>query len=476
MKDKKKIIIPVVVAVIVIIAVVIIGITTLKKKAETTKIDIDTKSYVADLSKYIEKIDDTKDVEETKESISSEIVTLQKKYPNSESVSISSVELLNTLSSSKAQSTKGLKDTLQGALAKVGQTVDKLIYKSKVEPNVVTIASSTVCEKYGSSSKYCLDGTSKKLNAYIYVNDELKLIQSGNAVASYSTIELNQFIPLKIGDDFEVVFKITVEGNAGVPISEIISLNNLFYGENISYISYDGENWNDLFNLTWTYHNHSYKSQVACIKAFTVLNKINSTVTLTINDECNPVEIIATVLNQYGNPVNSGQVIFNIEGNEYTVDIINGISKLNYIFKSSGVKLIKVSFNSDKYTGSSSNITIHSKQVSIVANDMVSCHNGTFYYSIRLIDDDSNPVANKEIKFKINDKVYVVSTDSNGIAKVSLKLAFGSYNIEIGFNDVINNEGYNLTKKITLKSSITTLANEVCLLPAASKGEILTNL
>ena len=95
MKDKKKIIIPVVVAVIVIIAVVIIGITTLKKKAETTKIDIDTKSYVADLSKYIEKIDDTKDVEETKESISSEIVTLQKKYPNSESVSLSSVELLN---------------------------------------------------------------------------------------------------------------------------------------------------------------------------------------------------------------------------------------------------------------------------------------------------------------------------------------------------------------------------------------------
>ena len=78
MKDKKKIIIPVVVAVIVIIAVVIIGITTLKKKAETTKIDTDTKSYVADLSKYIEKIDDTKDVEETKESISSEIVTLQK--------------------------------------------------------------------------------------------------------------------------------------------------------------------------------------------------------------------------------------------------------------------------------------------------------------------------------------------------------------------------------------------------------------
>ena len=58
MKDKKKIIIPVVVAVIVIIAVVIIGITTLKKKAETTKIDIDTKSYVADLSKYIEKIEE----------------------------------------------------------------------------------------------------------------------------------------------------------------------------------------------------------------------------------------------------------------------------------------------------------------------------------------------------------------------------------------------------------------------------------
>ena len=101
MKDKKKIIIPVVVAVIVIIAVVIVGITTLKKKAETTKIDTDTKSYVADLSKYIEKIDDTKDVEDTKDEVSSEIVTLQRKYPNSEGVSLSSslISVIGQLSS-----------------------------------------------------------------------------------------------------------------------------------------------------------------------------------------------------------------------------------------------------------------------------------------------------------------------------------------------------------------------------------------
>lgn len=170
MKDKKKIILAVV-AIIVVVILLVVEITLYKSK-NTTKLDTDTKTYVSELSKYVENIDDKKDLQETKEEVSNKIVSLQKKYPNSEGVSLSSLELLNTLSNTNATSTQNLKDTLQGALDKVGNTVEKLIYKSKVEPEVVTIPSSTVCAKYGSGSKYCLDGYNKKLNAYIYVNDE----------------------------------------------------------------------------------------------------------------------------------------------------------------------------------------------------------------------------------------------------------------------------------------------------------------
>ena len=51
-------------------------------------------------------------------------------------------------------------------------------------------------------------------NLSIYVNDVLRHVQSGTATLSYSTIELSSFIPLAVGDVFEVEFKITTDYEA----------------------------------------------------------------------------------------------------------------------------------------------------------------------------------------------------------------------------------------------------------------------
>ena len=85
--------------------------------------------------------------------------------------------------------------------------------------------------------------------AYIYVNDELKLVKEGKSHPGYYTIDLNRLIPLKIGDIFEVVFNITVDGEAAFPISERSVFNKLMYGPGISYMSYDGENWQDILSF-----------------------------------------------------------------------------------------------------------------------------------------------------------------------------------------------------------------------------------
>jgi predicted outer membrane repeat protein len=157
----------------------------------------------------------------------------------------------------------------------------------------------------------------------VYVNNELKLVQEGFSGEGYFTIELNEFIPLALGDIFEVVFKVTVDGEASFPISEKITLKKTFYRENISFLSYDGVNWTDLYNLTWKYSSHTYNSQVACIKAFTILNLINTTTRLniTVTDTLN---IEATVLNQYAKPVSHGSVTFTINGADYTLNLKNG--------------------------------------------------------------------------------------------------------------------------------------------------------
>ena len=83
----------------------------------------------------------------------------------------------------------------------------------------------------------------------IYVNNTLKLVQSAFTNPGYWTIDLREPIQLNVGDIFEVVFKIMVKGDVGVPISKSQSLNNQFYRKNISFISYNGKTWTDSSGL-----------------------------------------------------------------------------------------------------------------------------------------------------------------------------------------------------------------------------------
>lgn len=283
----------------------------------------------------------------------------------------------------------------------------------------------------------------------VYVNGELKLTQSGVSGESYKTIELNEFIPLKNADEFEIVFK--VNNYAGVPISEKNQpLNNLFSAPGVSYLSYDGTNWQDLYYFRGQYDGHNYYGyQVACIKAFTVLNKINTTLTLTQNPLSNS-EITATVLNQYGNPVNTGRVVFTIDGKTYTVNVTNGVAKLNHRFDSS--KTVLASFSNTGYGNSSSNITISVKQIILNAEDLVTFYNETVYYSVNLTHDDLRPFVGEEVSFTINNKKYTDITNNKGVATIAIKLNTGSYDIVINDNTV---------KKITVKATITLAQNTV---------------
>ena len=66
--------------------------------------------------------------------------------------------------------------------------------------------------------------------------------------------------------------------------------------DGISFFSTDGKRWTDLCDYSTTYSSHVYKSQVACIKAFTFLDEISSNITLNISNKgYNPVDIIANV-------------------------------------------------------------------------------------------------------------------------------------------------------------------------------------
>ena len=294
---------------------------------------------------------------------------------------------------------------------------------------------------------------------YIYVNGELQCIQSGFSNPGYYTFNLNEFIPLNAGDVFEVVFYIAVDKEAGVPISEKVSFKKCFYKENISFISYDGNNWKDLYNLSWKYSTHTYNSQVACIKAFTILNPIKTNVKLSIdNIRNNLLDLTATVYNEWGYVVNHGYVVFNISGVNHTVPINNGVAKLcdvpfieNYtaVFRdvgnceSSGYVL----FSKNRF-----NITIFFNELSQY-NDV--------NISAIVKDNDGNVVENGELIFEVEGKNYTVNI-INGVASLIYTFSnIGLNNITAYYNGDYYYNSSNASKVIEIKLINTQLSLNV---------------
>lgn len=273
----------------------------------------------------------------------------------------------------------------------------------------------------------------------IYVNNILKHTQSGKSTSSYSTIELSNFIPLNFGDIFEVEFKITVDKEASVPISEDIiasgvPINKQLFYENISFISYDGEHWTDLYELVWAYSSHNYASQVACIKAFTILNPVNTTIDISVENPENPCLIKAVVLNQYGNPVLFGNVTLSIDGMDYVVEIVDGAASLYHLFENIGNNTITASFEKVGFNSSSSQKTF-------------TINKGNLEIDLNITVDVTDAQINIQLSKPINETVHVVVDQSthnvtmtNGVGKLVLT------DVYYGIHDVkayVNSNCYN---------------------------------
>ena len=288
----------------------------------------------------------------------------------------------------------------------------------------------------------------------IYVNNTLKLVQSAFTNPGYWTIDLREPVSLNAGDIFEIVFNIKVKGDVGVPISESVSLNNQFYRKNVSFISYNGKTWADLYDFVWNdYPDHTYKSQVACIKAFTILDKINTTITLEVNSvnisdkRFNPVNIIVNVTNQYGRPVNCGKVRFNFT-NEHSseeivyVDVYNGVAKLSHIFKK-GYSTILAEFVSCAYNPSS-----NSSSVDITKYDLSMNTNISYYFDSAFVNVILNDTVNETILFIFGYKNFTAKA-INGKVSINLTdLKVGLNNLKVAVYPAIydcNEDYYNFT-------------------------------
>ena len=144
-----------------------------------------------------------------------------------------------------------------------------------------------------------------------------------------------------------------------------------------------------------------------------------------------------TVLDGQGKPLANAAVRFNVNGVFYDkITDENGIAKLgirlypnNYIITSSynGLEV------SNRINVSSSNTTIIGKDAYVIMDINSN-------YTVTLVDVKGNPIGNKTVYFRYDNKQVTATTDKNGNATITISgLKNGDYNITYGFDGV---EGY----------------------------------
>ena len=256
----------------------------------------------------------------------------------------------------------------------------------------------------------------------VYVNDILKTTQNGTQEnGGYYTIPLNEYVPVSIGDTFKIVVKLSnpKTGYAVVPISEQVSTTRVYYTPGVSYFSLDGTTWTDLYNYTYSGYSHTYNSQVACLKAFTISEMLNTTITLNnVTPKVQEItEIVANVVDSKGKLAIIGDVIFTIGNESYVASVVNGVAKVNVTFDKAGEYVISANYqNNTLYNKSSTQMTVN-----VVKNDV------NLTVGINNIIYGENPVVNinltsitgvnltDNVVLRINNKNYTVSV-INGLA------------------------------------------------------------
>ena len=282
----------------------------------------------------------------------------------------------------------------------------------------------------------------------IYVNDVLQLTQNGRHEGSgYYTIPLKEYVPVAVGDIFKIVVKLAnpQNGYAAVPISEQLSTTRCYYAPGVSYFSNDGKKWTDLYDYSASAYSHTYNSQVACLKAFTVADMQNTTVTLNnITPKVQEFsEIIATVTDAKGKMAKIGEVIFSINGTNYTAGVVDGVAKISVYFDEVGDYVISANYkNNGLYNGS-----CVQKTVSVTKTDVnLTAYIGDIVYG-------ENPIVNinltsvagvnvtGDVVLTISGKKYIVNV-VNGLAvfEIPEMLDAGEYHIDVSY---LGSEKYN---------------------------------
>ena len=279
--------------------------------------------------------------------------------------------------------------------------------------------------------------------AYVYVNDELVNEQNGSAYNGYFTIKLSNYISLKKGDKFEIVLNVHSDGISIIPVYESTSSKRDYALEGVSFFSFDGENWEDLYNYSGEYYEKGNRTHwyvpniVACLKALIIdINASNVTGFKIFNETYNlgdvvnvtsltPIDFSVMFADKFGNLISNGGFKITTGNDEYVIDA-NGNITIN--FNKIGVYNIFAEFEGLYNSGNSIeigklNVNALSSEVSFEDSLL---ENYSTHLNVNVIDGNGNPVHDGVVSFEI--------LDSNGVRVLNHSLDMNDFTFDCYLN------------------------------------------
>ena len=293
---------------------------------------------------------------------------------------------------------------------------------------------------------YFIDKSSYKLK--IYINGKLMHTQQNNITQKgYRTITLTKYYLLNANDEMTIEMEIkSLERNTTEIYYQYKENHNENYHENLSYISYDGNNWLDCYE-------YLNKGAIA-LKAYTLETPVIDTTTKTGN---NTLTIKTTIRNN-DKPAN-------------ITYILNGKT-----LKDSNDKIVKIAVNSNTTKTTTVNIgdlseytlkTIYTSEeykieevtsfvknnttLSIKTNNSKPCINDQITITVQLLSDNTR-LKNQNISLTVGNKNYTLLTDNNGNVNISIKLqSAGNQTITAKYLGNSNYNGCNATSTFNVQ-------------------------
>ena len=121
---------------------------------------------------------------------------------------------------------------------------------------------------------------------------------------------------------------------------------------------------------------------------------------------------------------NDSKVIFNINGVNYTKELVNGKASIGINLNPGNYTITTFYHYTDGLATKTNNIEVLS---TILANDVVKFFRNGTQYCAKFLDGCGSPLVNASVVFNINGVFYKKQTDDNGMARLNINLFPGEY-------------------------------------------------